>query len=50
MSVLSWIAQTEWAYHLLGNHTTGLDGEFSTTHVKQVFERWSEKINHEDIV
>jgi len=37
-------------HHLLSDHAARLDGEFSATHVKQVFERWTEQVDHEDIV
>jgi len=37
-------------YHLLRNHHNGLCRESSVTMIKKVFERWSEKINDEDVV
>jgi len=38
------------SYHLLGNHDNSLDGEFASTHVEQILERWSQEINAENVV
>lgn len=38
------------AHHLLGCHANGLDCEFTTAHVEQVFQVWSQEVDDENIV
>jgi hypothetical protein len=37
-------------YHLPSRHTNGLDRKFPTTHVEQIFQTWSKKVNNENVV
>jgi hypothetical protein len=37
-------------HHLLGGHAHRLDREFAPTHVEEVFQIWTQKIDHENIV
>lgn len=41
---------TRRTYHLLGSHDDGLDGKFAPAHVKEVFQRWAEEVDDEDVV
>lgn len=38
------------AHHLLSGHTNGLDGEFSATHIEQIFQVGPEKVDDENIM
>lgn len=35
---------------MLGNHDYGFDSESSVTVVKEIFERWAEKVDYENVV
>jgi len=38
------------AYHLPGSHADGLENEFSTAHIEQIFETGPQQVDDEDVV
>lgn len=39
-----------YAHHLPGGHADGFDGEFSATHVEEIFETGPQKVDDENVV
>lgn len=37
-------------YHLLGGHAYSLDGELASTHIEEIFQVGTEKVNDQDVV